>query len=146
MYGIKVASAKYETARIEGMDHVHSLVRAVVVEADNIDHIPYFVGWSHQGETGKVLITMRGRDPICLKCLIPGHPGKDCKAIGCMHCSSKKHDHDACRKKPQPKIWANLFAPPPVNEMKMEECILPEDVETVTKDVLNVNSLHAART
>jgi hypothetical protein len=139
MYGLKVISAKYETARIEGMEHVRSLVRAIVVETYNIDYIPYFMVWKHQGETGKVLITMRGRDPICLKCLVPGHLGKDCKAIGCIHCNSKKHGHEACPKKSQPKTWANLFAPPPAIDMEVEGGILPEDIETPNQDAQGVN-------
>jgi hypothetical protein len=93
---VKVVSAKYETANVEGFEAVKSLVRSLVVETTNPQNIPYTFKWSFKGQYGVGLVTIKGRAPYCMKCQSPGHRSGECKAPKCTKCSKVGHIASAC--------------------------------------------------
>jgi hypothetical protein len=92
---LKIISSKFETVRDAELGHVRSLVRAVVVETTNADDIPNLCRWSFGGQSGTMLITMRGR-LFCLKCNQQGHLRKDCTASYCTKCRMTGHTTAEC--------------------------------------------------
>jgi hypothetical protein len=87
---LKIISSKFETVRDAELGHVRSLVRAVVVETTNEDDIPNLCRWSFRGQSGTMLLTMRGR-LFCLKCNKQGHLRKDCTTPYCTKCRTAGH-------------------------------------------------------
>src|SRR5271165_4769818 len=89
--GCKVISASFDVSAVRGCEEVHSLIRTIVIETDQIGSIPYLIHWTFAGMSGQALLTMTGRPPVCLKCEQPGHMRKDCRTDYCRKC--KKHGH-----------------------------------------------------
>jgi hypothetical protein len=99
--GVKIIAASYDhVAGCEGLQHVRSLLRTVLVEAPDRTKVPYALHWSHEGLSGQALVTMKGRAPVCLRCNGSGHVRKDCTAVRCVACQQWGHDDVNCKIKP----------------------------------------------
>ena len=95
--GVKILAASYDKVTLHaGMEHVRSMLRTVLVEAPDATKIPYSIRWSHEGESGLALVTMKGRAPVCLKCNQHGHVRKECTEIKCTVCSQWGHNDPNC--------------------------------------------------
>ena len=95
--GVKILAASYDKVTLHaGMEHVRSTLRTVLVEAPDATKIPYSIRWSHEGESGLALVTMKGRAPVCLKCNQQGHVRKECTEIKCTVCLQWGHNNPSC--------------------------------------------------
>jgi hypothetical protein len=98
--GLKIIAASYDKVTgSEGLAHVRSLLRSVLVETDNPQNVPYILRWNHEDTTGVALVTVKGRPPICLRCNTPGHVRKDCVMERCTQCAGWGHNIHSCTKK-----------------------------------------------
>jgi hypothetical protein len=95
--GIKILSAGYENAREEGFQTVRTGVRLLTIETKDPASIPYLSTWTFMGRNGRILISLKGRPQICLKC--SGHFIKDCTAVKCNKCYELGHTADNCTTK-----------------------------------------------
>jgi hypothetical protein len=94
--GADLIDAGYELSREDGFEHVRTGVRLFTVEVDNSGEIPHFIRWKHGGQSGKALVTMRGRPSLCLRCRQKGHLKRDCKAPSCDKCKKVGHAAENC--------------------------------------------------
>jgi hypothetical protein len=77
--GITIVSASYDkVANVEGMGHVRSTLRTVLIDAPDRERVPFSIRWNYEGESGLALVSMKGRAPACLKCGSQAHMRKDC--------------------------------------------------------------------
>ena len=74
--------------------HIRTSVRRIILRCNpsDLDKIPHTI--SIDGNL--VLLTVKGRPPICLKCGESGHIRSKCKAEQCRHCSSYAHTSEEC--------------------------------------------------
>jgi hypothetical protein len=99
--GIKILAASYDKVNgHEGLQHVRSLLRTVLIEAPDLTKVPYALQWNHEGLSGQALVTMRGRAPVCLRCNDKGHVRKDCQAVKCSVCFQWGHNDPQCTSRP----------------------------------------------
>jgi Zinc knuckle len=138
--GIKIIAANYDKVTgLEGLSHVRSLLRTVLIEAPDANKVPYSLRWSQDGATGVALVTVKGRPPLCLKCGQPGHVRKDCAADRCAVCGQWGHNEPLCQRK---KGYASVAAgAPTVDEMAD---VIDEDMEPVVVGDQAVGPLTAA--
>ena len=94
--GCKVLSASFDKSVVTGCEEVHSLIRTFLVETDQPSSIPHLTNWSFQGMTGQTLLTMTGRQSVCLKCEQPGHIRKNCRTDFCRRCRIFGHKTEGC--------------------------------------------------
>jgi hypothetical protein len=121
--GVKIIAANYDMVTLHaGMEHVRSTLRSVLVEAPDTSKIPYSIRWSHDGEGGLALVTMKGRAPVCLKCNKYGHLRKDCNAVKCSVCTQWGHNNPECNLK---RPFAAVLSASP---MEPEAEIIDEDL------------------
>jgi hypothetical protein len=97
--GIKIISAGYENSPEEGFQAVRTGVRLLTIETERAETIPYMSEWSYMGRFGKILITVKGRPPVCLKCEQVCHLKRECKAIICLKCHKIGHKTELCTTK-----------------------------------------------
>jgi hypothetical protein len=77
--GIKIIAASYDKVTgSEDLSHVRSLLRSVLIETELRERVPYTLRWSHGSASGVALVTVKGRQPMCLRCRNVGHVRKDC--------------------------------------------------------------------
>ena len=78
---------------------IKTLVRSLVISTKDQSNIPFLL----QVDKNELLITARGRKPICLRCRVQGHISRDCKALLCRICGfNPTHTSDQCPKIPKP--------------------------------------------
>ena len=110
--GIKVLSARFETANVgnrESPHEVRTLVRGITVEATTTKWVPHLIQWRHDGASGQGLVTMAGRPGVCLRCLSPSHFRRDCLATFCGNCRKwGQHETKECTVL---STWALTTAP-----------------------------------
>ena len=98
--GLQVVHAGFDNSVVKGMEHVKSGIRTVTVETDQPNNIPHLFNWFFDGQSGRALVTMTGRDPICLKCNQVGHISARCDASYCRQC--REYHAGNCRQ----RSWA----------------------------------------
>jgi len=98
--GLQVVHAGFDNSVVKGLEHVKSGIRTVTVETDQPSIIPHLFNWSFDGQSGRALVTMTGRDPICLKCNQVGHISARCDASYCRQC--REYHTENCRQ----RSWA----------------------------------------
>lgn len=102
-----VQSAQMKRSTVEGMEHIGTLVRVVVIKnvtKEKMQKIPYTTTFQDpKGNSFEVLITMNGRKPMCLRCKKIGHIRRDWLEILCNNCGRTGHYTDECTYQPS---WA----------------------------------------
>ena len=100
-YG-EVSSHEFENIFSEEADgsHIRSSVRKVhmTVSYDNFDKIPYILKVNDM----EILLTIRGRPPLCLKCRHRGHIRSTCNTPYCRRCQVFGHITEDCLIHPDP--------------------------------------------
>jgi hypothetical protein len=125
--GVTIIAASYDKVTgHDGMEHVRSLLRTVLVEAPDVGKIPYSIRWSHDGESGTALVTMKNRPPVCLKCNIMGHVRKDCQTAKCAVCSQWGHNNPQCTQK---RAFTAVVSGPSLDQ---QADIVDEDMDDVS--------------
>jgi hypothetical protein len=94
--GMRIVSAGYETCQSEGMSHVRTLVRMLCIETDRKELIPSYFKWTYRGQTGRAMVTLKGRPPQCLRCEKYGHVRRECKEPKCVVCNQFGHNDPTC--------------------------------------------------
>ncbi len=123
--GIKIIAANYDkVSGLEGLSHVRSLLRTVLIEAADPTKVPYSLRWSQDGASGVALVTVKGRPPVCLKCGKGGHVRKDCTAEKCSVCSEWGHNDPTCTRR---QGYARVTAGAPVVDEAAE--VIDEDLD-----------------
>ena len=99
--GSGLSAASYDNVTgCEGLEHVRSLLRTVLIEAPDRTKVPYALQWTHEGSSGQALVTMKGRAPVCLRCNDRGHVRRDCVAVRCVVCHQWGHNDVNCQSRP----------------------------------------------
>ena len=50
----------------------------------------------HENEKSELLVTVAGRQPLCLRCRQEGHYRRECSTPFCRHCSQYGHLSETC--------------------------------------------------
>ena len=79
-----------------GLEHVDSLVRRFTMKCPDLVVLPHILHVYFENRNFPVLITVRGRPPMCLKCNMEGHIRRDCTVPTCRHCKSVGHSSEDC--------------------------------------------------
>ena len=74
--------------------------------------IPDFAQASLGAVSQRVLISINGRPPLCLRCGQRGHVRATCKAAKCTNCHQFGHLAEACQQVESQKTWAQKAAGP----------------------------------
>ena len=94
--GCKIVTVLYDKTSVDELKHCSSNLRTFIVETDQPTRIPHFVYWNGMGMGGRVMLTMTGRRPTCLRCSLPGHIRKNCETKFCRRCKRYGHELDNC--------------------------------------------------
>lgn len=124
--GMTVVSAKYALSSVDGMSHVRSLLRELVLETENVHDIPHVIKWESGPSRGQALVTVKGRPGVCLKCFEPGHVRQKCTLQYCRACKThtKQHTTDTC---PGMTLAQRVSAAPNTPEVIPERDLLDAD-------------------
>lgn len=123
---IKLIAADYEYCKSPGLEHVRTMIRSLVIEAQDPEKIPSYIKWRlSNGLTGTALLTFKGRLPKCLRCGQSGHTRKNCSTAKCRVCHAFGHDNADCNLTPSwaSKVLANVHIP----DGMVESELLPDD-------------------
>ena len=95
--GAKLISLGYEHSQIKGMEHIATLVRYAVVHFSGPSSLlPHIISVTQDKEVFELLLTIQGRDPICLKCRQVGHVRNQCYTPFCTLCKKSGHHSTSC--------------------------------------------------
>lgn len=91
----KVHAITFEKSVSKGFEGVATGVRTVVMSG-NRDKIPHIIPLSMSNEKSELLVTMTGRQPLCLRCRQEGHFRRECNTPFCRHCRQYGHMTEQC--------------------------------------------------
>ena len=74
---------------------VRTGVRSVVMSGRKQD-IPHIIPLLHEGDKSELLVTIAGRQPLCLRCRHEGHFRRECSTPFCRHCAQFGHLTETC--------------------------------------------------
>jgi len=93
--GATLVSTGWERSQISGLQHAATLVRYAVVQYDgDASNLPHILKVTQYNETFELLLTIQGRQPICLRCRQVGHLRSQC--VTCNLCGSHNHITARC--------------------------------------------------
>ena len=93
--GASLLSTGWEKSQISGLEHAATLVRYAVIDYDGDSaDLPHILKLSQYQESFELLLTIQGRQPICLRCRQVGHMRSQC--ITCNLCGSHSHITARC--------------------------------------------------
>ncbi|ESO91744.1 hypothetical protein LOTGIDRAFT_163106 [Lottia gigantea] len=134
-FNLKVVSVSREFFSNEGLKHIRTLTRRVLLEGKpgGFDSLPHT-----SSVCGKdVLIILQGRAPICLKCFQPGHMRKECPFSKTSSVASVSSYASALSKAPPSRNFVPASSlvksipppppPPPPTTVKLYEKRVDED-------------------
>ena len=93
-YG-KVHAISFEKCASKGFEGVRTGVRSVVMSGRKQD-IPHIIPLIHENDKSELLVTIAGRQPLCLRCRQEGHYRRECSTPFCRHCSRYGHLSETC--------------------------------------------------
>ena len=94
-YG-EVLRIDYERDTDKDFSHIRTNVRSVVMRFESehdFKNLPHIMNIN--GDT-KILITCKGRRPLCLRCHMEGHVRSKCNAPYCRYCACHDHSTEDC--------------------------------------------------
>ena len=118
----------------EDCKHIKSSIRRIVMECttENKNKIPYLLHLEGQA----VLLSMKGRPPMCLKCHEYGHIRSQCTTPFCRKCKEFGHITEGCDKKPSYAKAVTQTLPETESDLETETM----DTETPNKDPISENN------
>ena len=139
--GVKIIAASYDKVTgHEGLQHVRSLLRTVLIEAPDASKVPYALQWSHEGLSGQALVTMKGRAPVCLRCHDKGHVRRECQAVKCTVCLQWGHNDPHCTIRPG---WTSIVRNRPTFDDAAD--VVGEDMDVIAPAATGENSAVSTR-
>ena len=67
-----------------------------VVMSGRKQDIPHIISLMYENEKSELLVTIAGRQPLCLRCRQEGHYRRECSTPFCRHCSQYGHLSETC--------------------------------------------------
>lgn len=96
--GASIMSLGFERSQIKGLEHVATMVRYAVIRYPGpSSQLPHLLTVSQENEVVEVLLTIQGREPICLRCRQVGHVRSSCDTPYCSVCKKMGHHHSSCK-------------------------------------------------
>ncbi|KAI0232163.1 hypothetical protein LSAT2_017482 [Lamellibrachia satsuma] len=94
-YG-KVHSITYEKSLSKSFEGVATGVRTLIMSG-NRQELPHIMTtWDEDGNRSELLITVTGRQPLCLRCRQVGHLLRECFPSYCRHHGEYGHSTETC--------------------------------------------------
>ena len=84
-YG-RIETITMENSISDGLKHCKSLVNGVIMEVKSKEDVPHFIHIPFRGAVYEALVTIPGREPVCLRCKRKGHVRRQCTAKWCNKC------------------------------------------------------------
>lgn len=141
--GIRLISTMYETSRDPGFEQVRTGVRMLILECNSLSDVPHFIQWRSKGSRGKALVTMRGRPSLCLRCQLPGHVKRECKAPLCTKCKRFGHLTNECKASFAAVLKGNIAEP--IMDADEPEPDMDTDLNTPNDDVSLLPTVNAVK-
>ena len=91
----KVHAINFEKCSSKGFEGVRTGVRSVVMSGWKQD-ILHIILLLHENEKSELLVTIAGRQPLCLRCRQEGHYRRECSTTFCRRCSQYGHLSETC--------------------------------------------------
>ena len=93
-YG-KVHAISFEKSVSKGYEGVATGVRTVIMSG-NKNEIPHIITLVDGNERSELLVTVTGRQPLCLRCRLVGHFRRECSTPFCRHHGEYGHTTEQC--------------------------------------------------
>jgi len=127
-YG-QVHAINFEKCTSKGFEGVRTGVRSVVMSGRKCD-IPHIIPLFYENEKSELLVTVAGRQPLCLRCRQEGHYRRQCSTPFCRHCSQYGHLSETCA---AAGSYASALREVTRATAESAVCIEEEEMEVVTE-------------